>query len=136
LSVSAAGSKLAKLPGEHVWSKEQNAFVCSCHGSIFDARNAAEVIGGRIHVVTVPSTFSGYAGVTQSCRDRNHNSCLRRMRRMISAAFFVFASFSYLPSRSTFPFASSFIFLTVGSELIWPVVSVRVAGGPLFGTDV
>jgi hypothetical protein len=62
-----------------MWSKEQNAFVCSCHGSIFDPRNAAEVIGGpaprslaalglklKDGVVTVASTFSGHVGVTQS----------------------------------------------------------------------
>lgn len=63
----------------NMWSKERNAFVCSCHGSIFDPRNAAEVIGGpaprplaalglklKDGVVTVASTFSGHVGVTQS----------------------------------------------------------------------
>jgi rieske iron-sulfur protein len=63
----------------NMWSKEQNAFVCSCHASIFDPRNAAEVIGGpaprplaalglklKDSVVTVASTFSGHVGVTQS----------------------------------------------------------------------
>ena len=61
-----------------MWSKERNAFVCSCDGSIFDPRNAAEVIGGpaphplaalglklKNGVVTVASTFSGHVGVTQ-----------------------------------------------------------------------
>jgi Rieske Fe-S protein len=63
----------------NMWSKEQNAFVCSCHASIFDPRNAAEVIGGpaprplaalglklKDGVVTVASTFSGHVGVTQN----------------------------------------------------------------------
>jgi rieske iron-sulfur protein len=60
------------------WSKERNAFACSCHASIFDPRNAAEVIDGpaprplaalglklKDGVVTVASTFSGHVGVTQ-----------------------------------------------------------------------
>ena len=60
------------------WSKERNAFACSCHASIFDPRNAAEVIYGpaprplaalglklKDGVVTVASTFSGHVGVTQ-----------------------------------------------------------------------
>jgi rieske iron-sulfur protein len=59
------------------WSKERNAFACSCHASIFDPRNAAEVIDGpaprplaalglklKDGVVTVASTFSGHVGVT------------------------------------------------------------------------
>ena len=63
----------------NMWSKERNAFVCSCHGSIFDPKNAAEVIGGpaprplaalglqlKDGVVTVASTFSGRVGGTQS----------------------------------------------------------------------
>jgi rieske iron-sulfur protein len=63
----------------NMWSKERNAFVCSCHGSIFDPRNAAEVIFGpaprplaalglklKDGVVMVASTFSGHVGVTQS----------------------------------------------------------------------
>jgi len=63
----------------NMWSKERNAFVCSCHGSIFDPRNAAEVIGGPAPrplaalglklndgVVMVASTFSGRVGGTQS----------------------------------------------------------------------
>ena len=63
----------------NMWSKERNGFACSCHASIFDPRNAAEVIGGpaprplaalglklKDGVVTVASTFSGHVGVTQS----------------------------------------------------------------------
>src|SRR5215831_11180110 len=62
----------------NMWSKERNAFVCSCHGSIFDPRNGAEVIDGpaprplaalglklKDGVVTVASTFSGRVGGTQ-----------------------------------------------------------------------
>jgi rieske iron-sulfur protein len=62
----------------NMWSKERNAFVCSCHGSIFDPRNAAEVIDGpaprplptlglklKAGVVTVASTFSSRVGGTQ-----------------------------------------------------------------------
>jgi rieske iron-sulfur protein len=62
----------------NMWSKERNGFVCSCHASIFDPRNAAEVIFGpaprplaalglklKDGVVTVASTFSGHVGVTQ-----------------------------------------------------------------------
>jgi Rieske Fe-S protein len=63
----------------NMWSKERNAFVCSCHASIFDPRNAAEVIFGPAPrplaalglklnggVVTVASTFSGRVGGTQN----------------------------------------------------------------------
>ena len=63
----------------NMWSKERNAFVCSCHASIFDPRNGAEVIDGpaprplaalglklKDGVVTVASTFSGRVGGTQS----------------------------------------------------------------------
>jgi Rieske Fe-S protein len=63
----------------NMWSKERNAFVCSCHASIFDPRSAAEVIDGPAPrplaalglklnggVVTVASTFSGRVGVTQN----------------------------------------------------------------------
>ena len=62
----------------NMWSKERSAFVCSCHASNFDPRNAAEVIDGpaprplaalglklKDGVVTVASTFSGHVGVTQ-----------------------------------------------------------------------
>jgi Rieske Fe-S protein len=63
----------------NMWSKERNAMVCSCHGSIFDPRNAAEVIDGpaprplaalglklKDGIVTAASSFSGRVGVTQS----------------------------------------------------------------------
>jgi rieske iron-sulfur protein len=63
----------------NMWSQERNAFVCSCHASIFDPRNAAEVIDGpaprplaalglklKDGVVMVASTFSGHVGVTPS----------------------------------------------------------------------
>jgi Rieske Fe-S protein len=63
----------------NMWSKERNAFVCSCHASSYDPRNAAEVIDGpaprplaalglklKEGVVTVASTFSGRVGVTQN----------------------------------------------------------------------
>lgn len=30
----------------NMWSKDRNAFVCSCHGSVYDPRKGAEVIGG------------------------------------------------------------------------------------------
>jgi rieske iron-sulfur protein len=30
----------------NMWSKERNAMVCSCHGSIFDPKNGAEVVFG------------------------------------------------------------------------------------------
>ena len=62
----------------NMWSTERSAFVCSCHGSIYDPRNAAEVIFGpaplplaalgltlKDGVVTVASTFSGHVGGTQ-----------------------------------------------------------------------
>jgi Rieske Fe-S protein len=62
----------------NMWSKERNAFVCSCHASIFDPRNGAEVIFGpaprplaalglklKDGVVTVASTFSGRVGGEQ-----------------------------------------------------------------------
>jgi hypothetical protein len=42
----------------------------------------------------------------------------------------------YLPLVSTFCFSSSFIFLTVASSLVLPVVSVVVAGGLALGTEV
>jgi len=42
----------------------------------------------------------------------------------------------YLPLVSTFCFSSSFIFLTVVSWLVMPVVSVVVAGGLALGTEV
>src|SRR5262249_25581861 len=30
----------------NMWSKDRNAFVCSCHGSIYDPKNGAEVLFG------------------------------------------------------------------------------------------
>jgi Rieske Fe-S protein len=61
------------------WSKERNAFVCSCHASVFDPRNGAEVLFGpaprplaslglklKDGVITVASTFSGHVGVSQN----------------------------------------------------------------------
>jgi rieske iron-sulfur protein len=60
------------------WSKEQNAFACSCHGSVFDPRDAAEVLDGPAPrrlpslgvkiadgAVVVVSGFSGRVGGTQ-----------------------------------------------------------------------
>jgi len=62
----------------NMWSTERKAFVCSCHGSIFDPRNGAEVLFGpaprplpslglklKDGVVTVASTFTGRVGGTQ-----------------------------------------------------------------------
>lgn len=62
----------------NMWSTDRKAFVCSCHGSIFDPRNDAEVLFGpaprplpalglklRDGVVTVASTFTGRVGGTQ-----------------------------------------------------------------------
>jgi rieske iron-sulfur protein len=30
----------------NMWSADQSAFVCSCHGSVFDPKNGAEVLSG------------------------------------------------------------------------------------------
>jgi Rieske Fe-S protein len=62
----------------NMWSTDRKAFVCSCHGSVFDPRNGAEVLGGpaprplpalglklKDGVVTVASTFSSRVGGTQ-----------------------------------------------------------------------
>lgn len=62
----------------NMWSKDRAAFVCSCHGSVFDPRNGAEVLDGPAPrplpalglklndgVVTVASTFSARVGGTQ-----------------------------------------------------------------------
>jgi rieske iron-sulfur protein len=43
----------------NMWSKERNAFVCSCHGSVFDPRNAECRVGGpkrprHVPPLTVP----------------------------------------------------------------------------------
>ncbi len=61
------------------WSREQDAFVCSCHGSVFDPRDGAEVLDGPAPrrlpalglkivdgAVTVASGFTGRVGGTQS----------------------------------------------------------------------
>jgi rieske iron-sulfur protein len=61
----------------NMWSKDHNAFVCSCHGSVFDPLNEAEVIGGpapralaslavkiKDGAVIVASGFSGRVGAT------------------------------------------------------------------------
>jgi Rieske Fe-S protein len=63
----------------NMWSKERNALVCSCHASLFDPRNGAEVMGGPAPrplpalglkvadgAVTVASSFVGRVGVTPS----------------------------------------------------------------------
>jgi rieske iron-sulfur protein len=63
----------------NMWSKDRNAFVCSCHGSVFDPLNGAEVIDGpapralpwlalkiKDGAVIVASTFSGRVGFTPS----------------------------------------------------------------------
>jgi Rieske Fe-S protein len=60
-----------------MWSKDRNAFVCSCHGSVFDPKNSAEVIDGPAPrplpslglkvtdgVVTVAAPFSSRVGGT------------------------------------------------------------------------
>ena len=62
----------------NMWSKDHDAFVCSCHGSVFDPRKGAEVIGGPAPrplpslglkvadgAVTVTSGFSSRVGGTQ-----------------------------------------------------------------------
>jgi rieske iron-sulfur protein len=61
----------------NMWSKDRNAFVCSCHASVFDPKKAAEVIGGPAPrplpslavkaadgTVTVASTFDARVGPT------------------------------------------------------------------------
>jgi rieske iron-sulfur protein len=61
------------------WSREQDAFVCSCHGSVFDPRDNAAVLDGPAPrrlpalglksadgVVVVASGFTGRVGGTQS----------------------------------------------------------------------
>jgi rieske iron-sulfur protein len=60
-----------------MWSKDQNAFVCSCHGSIYDPKKGAEVLFGPAPrplpslglkvvdgVVTVAAGFSSRVGGT------------------------------------------------------------------------
>ena len=61
----------------NMWSQDRNAFVCSCHGSVFDPKNGAEVVDGpaprslpalglRVTngTIIVASTFSGRVGFT------------------------------------------------------------------------
>jgi len=61
----------------NMWTKEQNAFVCSCHGSIYDPKKGAEVLFGPAPrplpslglkvadgVVTVAAGFSSRVGGT------------------------------------------------------------------------
>jgi len=63
----------------NMWSKDRAGFVCSCHASIYNPRNAAEVMGGPAPrplpalglkvtdgVVAVASPFSARVGPTQS----------------------------------------------------------------------
>jgi Rieske Fe-S protein len=60
-----------------MWSKERDAFVCSCHGSVFNPKNGAAVIDGPAPrplpslglkiadgVVTVAAAFSSRVGGT------------------------------------------------------------------------
>ena len=62
----------------NMWSTDRKAFVCSCHGSVFDPRNGAEVLDGpaprplpalglklKDGVVTVARTFTSRVGGTQ-----------------------------------------------------------------------
>jgi rieske iron-sulfur protein len=62
----------------NMWSKDHDAFVCSCHGSVFDPKKGAEVIGGPAPrplpslglkiadgAVVVASGFSSRVGGTQ-----------------------------------------------------------------------
>jgi Rieske Fe-S protein len=61
----------------NMWSEDRNAFVCSCHGSVFDPFNGAEVINEptpralpslalkiKDGAIIVASTFSGRVGST------------------------------------------------------------------------
>lgn len=63
----------------NMWSKDREAFFCSCHGSIYNPRNGAEVMAGPAPrplpplglkvadgAVAVASTFSGRVGPTQN----------------------------------------------------------------------
>ena len=62
----------------NAWSKERNAFVCSCHGAVYDPRNGAAVMDGPAPrplpslplkivdgAVTVASGFSSRVGGTR-----------------------------------------------------------------------
>ena len=61
----------------NMWSKDRDAFVCSCHGSVYDPRNGAEALFGPAPrplpslglkaadgVVTVAAGFSSRVGGT------------------------------------------------------------------------
>lgn len=61
------------------WSREQDAFVCSCHGSVFDPKDSAEVLDGPAPrrlpalgltvaggTLVVASGFTARVGGTQS----------------------------------------------------------------------
>jgi len=63
----------------NMWSKERDGLFCSCHGSIYDPRNGAEVIAGPAPrplpaldlkvadgTVAVASTFSGRVGIIRN----------------------------------------------------------------------
>ena len=63
----------------NMWSKDRDAFVCSCHGSVFNPRNGAEVMAGPAPlplpvlglkvvdgVVAAASTFFGRVGFMQN----------------------------------------------------------------------
>lgn len=63
----------------NAWSKDRNAFVCSCHGSVFNPRNGAEVMFGPAPLplaalglkvadgaVAASSTFLGRVGFMQN----------------------------------------------------------------------
>ena len=62
-----------------MWSKERDAFVCSCHGAVFNPRNGAEVMAGPAPrplpalglkvadgAVAAASTFFGRVGFMQN----------------------------------------------------------------------
>jgi rieske iron-sulfur protein len=42
----------------NMWSNDTHAFVCSCHGSVYDPRNGAEVLDGPAprHLAALPLT--------------------------------------------------------------------------------
>jgi rieske iron-sulfur protein len=63
----------------NMWSKDRDAFVCSCHGSVFNPRNGAEVMVGPAPLplpalglkvvegaVAAASTFIGRVGFIQN----------------------------------------------------------------------
>src|SRR5262249_21217657 len=63
----------------NMWSKDRDALVCSCHGSVFNPRNAAEVMVGPAPLplpalglkvadgaVAAASTFLGHVGFMQN----------------------------------------------------------------------